>query len=118
VIPLPFPCQQQFHDPYTYDPARKDNGIAMSYFPHPKYRPPKRPANDQMDNMDVLKAYVAALEGNPPYSVCIVSLTLKCSIAKDSPWSDQSHPLHLVGLPKMLYRRAFCSWTSFFIRSS
>ena len=41
VIPLHFQCQTQFNDPF-FAPG-PDNGMALSYFPHPSYVAPTQP---------------------------------------------------------------------------
>jgi hypothetical protein len=72
VIPLPFECQQQFNDPYMN--AGRDNGMAMSYFPHPRYTP--TPFPDPTDPIET-RAFLDQLLQNPPRRVCIMSVTLK-----------------------------------------
>jgi hypothetical protein len=76
VIPLPFQCQTQFNDPFF--PVGPDNGMALSYFPHPSYVAPTPPIDPQ--NPIQLQAYIADLEQNPIRHVCILSLTLKSAV--------------------------------------
>ena len=73
VIRLPFECQQEFNDPYMPAGAN-DNGMSMSYFPHPRYTPRAFP--DPTDARAV-QAFLDDLLVNPPRRVCIMTVTLK-----------------------------------------
>mgnify|MGYP006360389313 FL=1 len=77
VIPLPFTCQTTFSDPFF--PPGPDNGMALSYFPHPSYRAPTPPTDPLDPNQ--LQDYIRRLEENPIRRVCLLSLTLKSAVS-------------------------------------